>query len=498
MLANRPPKRQSLFLTLAVALGIPLASPIACGQERASVPSNLQDNTVSPSDSLRLSDPDTGAQSDSPSKSEPATQATPSDNGFRPTPIQDSISDQIQPQPSPPTNTPNRITPQVSQLGDGAYSNLTRSNFYASPFALALGVGANGARNASLGQYFGSAAHRSLQDTPEMFGDFRRPGASIFFDSSGALPPQEPDYPEDRPRDFPGAASFSGLRVSENNVALPQDRVWFSYNHLHNAFAQPGGDLSLDRFTLGVEKTFDNGSSSVEVRLPMAGSIDPAGSFGGTTVYSGGSFGNLSLLLKRVLVATDTRVLAVGLAVETPTGSRSHALDYGFGVSEITISPNAVYLTPYLGTLRKIDDIWFINSFLQVDIPTAGERLSTRLNGVAQPDFYLNKPTMLQVDLGGGVWLITPNRNRVGIAVSSELHIATALTPADSFTVVPGTTQPNVFVNQDATMRNLVNSTTGIHAQLNREWSLRTALSVPLLNQRIFDTEVMVQLNRNF
>ncbi len=460
----------------------------------------LQDNTQSPSDVLNLSD---------------QTPPTPDSTAPGPIalePVQDSITDTprapAQPQPvqpatpqqpfaSPTAPNLNSISPQVSTLGDNAFSSLTRSSYYASPLALALG--ASSPSSAASSAYFNSAAHRSLLNTPEMFGDFRRPGSSVLFNPSDQVFSSETAHEgTERPTDFPTAASFSGLRVSENNVALPQDRVWFSYNHFHNGFAQPGGDLNLVRFTLGIEKTFFGGSSSIEVRLPIAGSIDPSGTFGGSTAYAGGSFGNLSVIAKRVLVATENRVVALGLAIETPTGSQSHALDLGSGAAAITIDPNAVYLTPYLGTLRKIDDIWFINSFLQVDVPTGGERLLASLNGGAQQEFFINRPTVLQADLGGGVWLVTPELNKIGLAVTSELHLATALNDADSFTVAPAGTLPNVLINQDDTIRTILNMTQGLHAQINRQWSVRGGISVPLLNERIFDTEVMVQVNRNY
>lgn len=435
----------------------------------------LQDTTQSPSDAPQ---PEGNSATESSRQTGPAMGS-----------ISDAPSPQLQgPQPTPPSS------PQVSSLGNNAFNSLTRSNFYASPFAAALGA-SRGTSNSALARYFNSDAHRSLLETPEMFGDLRRPGSAIFFDPSGGT---SYDDEQARTSDFPSASSFSGMRVSENNVALPQDRVWFVYNHMHNAFMQPGGDLSLDRFTLGVEKTFHGGASSVEVRLPMAGSIEPAGNFGGTTEYAGGSFGNLSTILKHVLLASETRVIAVGLAVETPTGSRSHALDTQNGLVEITIAPTAVYLTPYLGTLRRIDDIWYVNSFLQVDVPTGGERLLASLNGAPAQEFFINKPVTLQIDIGGGVWLITPSSRRIGLALTSELHLTTALSENDSFQVDSSGGLPNVFVNQNGAIRNLLNTTTGLHAQLNDQWAVRTGISVPMLHERIFDTEVMVQVNRSY
>jgi hypothetical protein len=231
--------------------------------------------------------------------------------------------------------------------------------------------------------------------------------------------------------------------------------------------------------------------------MPVSGSIDPAGTFGGTTTYAGSNYGNLSVILKRVLLANESDVLAAGIAIETPTGSKSHATDTGLGNAAITIDPTAVYLTPWLGALCTYNDIWFVNSFLQLDVATSGERMLVSLAGGPLQTFYINKQTTLQLDIGGGVWLLTPSESPVGLAVTNEIHFAQALNGADAFVVNPGGGFPNVFVNEDV-INTLVNYTAGLHAQIHDEWSIRAGLSVPFMIQRIFDTEVLVQINRNF
>lgn len=396
-------------------------------------------------------------------------------------------------------NPATRSQPNVARLGNNRFNSLTRSSFYASPFAVALGAG-QGQSRASMSRYFTSASHRRLKNTPEMFGDARRIGPSIGFDpyllGGTYLQTLDSDYNE-RQSDFPSAGSYSGLRVSENNMALPQDRFWVIYNHMHNAFAQAGGDLSLDRFTFGFEKTFDNGSSSVEFRLPVVADIAVPSDFLGTTQYSGGNYGNLSVILKRVLLASDTGVLAAGMAIEAPTGSQTGASDSINGPATFTLSPSATYLTPYLGAMKTLDEIWFTHAFMGVEIATSGERLLVSLNNNPSQEFFINKPTNLQLDFGGGVWLITPETDRIGLALSTEWHLTTALSGDDQFTVANSAALPNLFINQQ-TIRTIMNQTTGVHAQFNNGWSLRTAIAFPYLVSRIFDTEVMVQATKNF
>ena len=452
----------------------------------------LRDSAPSPSDQVLTSRLNQEKESTAP----PTQGGNQAGQATQPKPPAASAPQANQQQQSPPPrNQPRRSGsaarsgPNVASLGNNRLNLLSRSSYYASPIALSLGASQGTSRTS----YFGSAVHRNLLDTPEMFGDFRSPGYSLFFQN--IAPPSTDGLNHENPGiDTPTAVSFGGMRVSENNVALPQDRVWFSYHHMHNAFQLPTGDVDLDRFVFGFEKTFLDGAASLEFRLPMAGALDPSDS---STAYAGGSFGNLDVIFKRVLIANDRRVVAAGIRVETPTGSSWSASSLTSGPASFTLDPSAVHITPYLGCLRQLDDIWFVNSFFQLDMATNGDRLIASLNNGPQQEFKLNPPPMLQIDIGGGVWLVTPSDRTVGLAAVSELHLASALSDDDAFLVDPVGGSPNVFVNQ-IPIRNVLNLTNGLHAQINTGFSVRMGISVPLLNDRIFDTEAMVQVNRSF
>ncbi|MFN3193267.1 MAG: hypothetical protein ACE361_22335 [Aureliella sp.] len=505
LLASLVDRTSVVLVRVGLAFGCFVTSTNAFAQSREAggfqvqLTDFVQDSTteISPSDlvaeestpvSLQLTDETTtsplAAQSQSPTKAPPSEQQTP-----------------IAPQANAPSNPRANpvVGPNVANIGNSRLNVLSRSGVYASPVALSLGLGGTQA-SASVGRYFGSAVHRNLLQTPEMFGDFRRPGTSLTFfpvaHSSGSnlTTGDGDDDGAIAGIDFPSAQAFSGMRVSENNVALPQDRVWTSYHHFNNAFNLPSGNLDLDRFIIGFEKTFNGGSSSIEVRLPIAGSLDPVDPTG-NTAFAGGSFGNLGLIYKRVLMANQDRVLAAGLRIETPTGSEWHSSDSSG--AEFSFAPRAVYLTPFIGALREFNDIWFVNSFLQLDIATGGDRLRASLNGNPAQDFFVDQPPLLQIDIGGGVWLVTPAEQAVGVSYLSEIHIATALADDDAFAVDPNFGTPNVFV-EDAAIRSVVNLTNGLHFQFSELCSVRTAFSVPLLEDRIFDSEFMVQINRNY
>lgn len=454
---------------------------------------NLQDSAPSPSDASVQ--PPAVPIPTGPSGA--ATNAQPLFN----TPPQSTTQAQ-----APTTQPPARpqTSPNVRSLGrNDSYRSLGLGGSYVSPFTSLTTLSSTN-RSSNSSSYFGSASHRQLQRTPEMFGDYRRPGSLLTFgdtNPSYGTGPETNDHDDDaqRPEDFPTASSFGGMRISENNMALPQDRVWLGYNHYHNAYAQPGGDLSLDRFVFGLEKTFFGETSSVELRLPIAASIDPNGSLGSGTDYSSGSFGNLSAILKHVLYSNNKTVLAGGLGIEIPTGSQSHATNTINGPASFTVAPAAVYLTPFLGGLHNFDEVWFANGFLQIDVPTGGDKLIAMTGSAAPQTFYLNQPTWLQIDLGGGAWLIAPDaRHPFGLALVSEIHIATALNGPDVISVDPNGGLTNVFVNDLDTIDTLVNLTNAVHASFDGGWSARCGIAVPVIDQRIFDTEILVQLNRNY
>ncbi len=63
------------------------------------------------------------------------------------------------------------------------------------------------------------------------------------------------------------------MKLSENTSPIPRDRVFVNYSYFDNVPLQQGG-VDVNRFVPGFEKTFFNGITSVEVRAPMASTLD--------------------------------------------------------------------------------------------------------------------------------------------------------------------------------------------------------------------------------
>jgi len=333
-----------------------------------------------------------------------------------------------------------------------------------------------------------------LASVPNMYGDTLPPGGQLAITKGLGI----------ALTDLPLAGGARRIKVSENNKALPMDRLILNYNHFHNArgffydFLGPPIEAdfndSIDRFTIGFEKTFFNEQWSLDLRLPLVSRYSvtiprpvPAYSIAGEEI------GNLHATVKGLLYADEQLALSAGLGIDLPTGgdvSGTMGGIYTFGVSN-----DAVHLAPFIGFVHHPDDIWFTHGFLEVDLPLGGNRVS-----VDAATGKLNEQSVLNVDLAGGCWLYR-NLNApvvTGVASIVELHYTTTLNDADLVTFTPIAFDFNFsnFANQ----MDVVNATIGLHVELARNTTLRLGGVLPLTDgdNRFFDAEVMAQVNRYF
>ena len=302
----------------------------------------------------------------------------------------------------------------------------------------------------------------------------------------------DPEY--DSLIDLPAPGGGRHLKITENNKALPMDRVYFSYNHFDNARQSVGLDvpnrtIPIDRYTLGVEKTFFDGQWSAEVRLPFGGGYHLSATDFGT---QNGDVGNVGIILKRLLYSTPYGAIGGGLGIDTPTAGDVIGRTRS---SEFVFYNDAVHLSPWVGFLRAPDDCFFYQGFLQVDVPTNGNRVDfggNRLGTVADQ-------TLMLIDLEAGYWLYRDRSARclTGLASILEFHYTTTMQDADLIGGTDGD-QYLIFTNTDNRV-DIANLTVGLHAEMGM-----TTLSVggvfPLStnSNRIFDAEVQVFLNRQF
>ena len=294
--------------------------------------------------------------------------------------------------------------------------------------------------------------------------------------------------------DIPSPAGARSVKISENDKALPMDRVFFNYNHFQNALdgAVAGGgsrSFPIDQYTIGVEKTFFDELWSVELRLPFSRTPQVTGN---DLAVDTGDVGNLAVVVKRLLFATETTAVGVGLPIGTPTGSdvTGQAL-----VSNFSVSNDAIHLAPFIGFVNAPNDRVFCEGFLQVDVATQGNRIIYGGNNIGR----LDEQTLLYLDLSMGYWLY---RNPyaeflTGLAGVVEYHYTTTLQNAD----LVGGTDGNQFLQfgNAYNRQDISNITLGLHTELGQT-TVRVGAAVPLggVSNRLFDAEFQISANRFF
>lgn len=356
------------------------------------------------------------------------------------------------------------------------------------------------------GTQFGSIR---LASVPSMFGDLGLVTADLGMINRG---PTQSEFAGSAGLPLAGASRIG--KIAENDSPIPRDRIFFNYNHFHNVFqvAQqtlpPTGPLvirqqPIDRYTIGVEKTFFDGMTSVELRMPIIGNFDTQLQSVGV---SGGNAGNLTVVLKGLLYMDDAWAVGAGMSVETPTGSDTQIR---LGDTRLQFNNEATHLLPYIGFVWSPGDprwAWgdglFFTGFAQIDIVASSHTVSV-LGPGGMTSTALGKLTEQNLgflDLAVGYWLFRdPEAPRVtGVAAIAEFHYTTTLTDADR---VAGTINGDpIAIGSRANRFDVVNGTVGVQVLLFDMSSLRVGGVFPIGNEdrRLFDSEVQVQFNRRF
>ena len=322
------------------------------------------------------------------------------------------------------------------------------------------------------------AVAASFSATPAMIGDFF--GGSFV---NGFL--EESQTTGGFPVTLAGGANR--FKVAENVSPIPRDRVFFNYNHFHNAIRNLNGpNQSLDRFTFGVEKTFLDRLASVELRLPLAAGLDSHQDIDNPDAR-GTELGNLGLAVKFNLLSGEDWIIAAGSSLTVPTGD-DYELLYG-NARVLSVSNDAVHFAPFLGWLTLVGKKSFLQGFVQFDFDLNGNDVHTDYGGY---EGVFQDQNLLFVDIAAGHWLHRshdPRAYLAGVAAIAELHYTSTLNDSDW---VGGLTNP--FNRMD-----VLNATGALHIQSGLT-SLRIGGAAPLRSdeERLFDAEVILQLNRLF
>jgi hypothetical protein len=344
---------------------------------------------------------------------------------------------------------------------------------------------------------FGASAG-GFSSAPNVIGDFF--GGGLQLGSAFSFAPDFGSTPDPgEHQEFASGTVHGGdrlLKITEFNSPVPVDRVFFTYNHFHNALQESIGgtvvDRNLNRFVFGAEKTFNQGNSSIELRIPFAAGLDAVQNTQDAISEEAVEFGDIAISLKTILLAREKTLVTGGLGATLPTASDS---EITFGGQTLFIDNEAVHLSPFVGLLHTPNDRLFLQSFLQFNFDLNGNSYATTGgdSGVIQDQTLM----FLSGTMGYWIYRDPCNCNYVtGIAPVMELHYTSTLNDADN----DGSGGSNLRVNNNANRIDVLNLTLGTHFQLGQLSTLTAAVVVPLKDgqNKLFDTEVGIQFNRRF
>ncbi len=292
------------------------------------------------------------------------------------------------------------------------------------------------------------------------------------------------------------------IKTAEDVSPIPRDRVFFNYS-LFTDVPLTGPGISVNRLTLGMEEAFADDTMSLELRMPMAVTLDSTYDVLDPSISSY-EFGDLYLGAKCLLYARDNCYLSAGLSVSVPTADDSQIFFNDALLARI--NNRSVRVAPFVGGLIN-DDIFFAQGFVQVDVEVTGDDVfgDSTLSGNLVDAGKFHDPTLLYLDLQLGAWLMRdtrPTKWLTGVASIFELHYNRNLDSLDSVSIPAPATPGAPDISRVWTIGDpnadidVLNTLAGIALSLRGNSSVSVTYGVPLTNNKQFDGELRVMLNR--
>lgn len=277
----------------------------------------------------------------------------------------------------------------------------------------------------------------------------------------------------------------------ENGTPLPHDRVYFFYNHLGNVQGL-GESFDVNRYVLGVEKTFLCGRCSIEVRVPFAGTVNSDQTVGQALAVDHAEFGNVGLLFKAAVYRTPNMVATIGLGTSAPTASDTRLLVANTPV--IAIENRTWLLQPLAGVAWAPTDRCYAEAGIQFDFDPFGNpvRAVNGTGGLARIG-ELNAQTYALVNAAAGYWVYQGGTFLVSdVALQGELHWIRSCGSQDTVRT------SSVAVSDVGGNFDSLTGTAGVIVRINQRADLSIGASFPLTGDRLYDWSAVAQVNFRF
>ena len=333
-----------------------------------------------------------------------------------------------------------------------------------------------------------------LAGAKPMWGDFLgiMPGDSLVINGSGTQVPGGSGFPLSEG----GSIAIRRMKLAENNSPLPVDRWIFGHNFFNDV--RNVGDVN--RYVFGIEKTYDEGLASIEIRFPFSSRLADVQSLNvaADEISSNRNTeaGDLSVIWKRVVAARGEVLTTAGLGLRIPTANDGRVMLAGNEV--FRIEHQSLHLAPFVAMLGvRPEKKMFWQVFVQVDIPANGNPLTTQVTPTERETLgVLQDTTLLFADASMGYNWIEEREGLVkAVTPMLELHYASTLNEADSFSFQLGTVGFSVL--DEALRYNILNLTAALDLKISDRLSVRPAMSFPLRtgSDRLYDFEAGIQVN---
>jgi len=213
---------------------------------------------------------------------------------------------------------------------------------------------------------------------------------------------------------------------------------------------------------------------------------------------SGGDYGNLAVILKRLVYEDDQLAVAIGMGIDLPTGSAVQG-EIPFDSYALRVHNQAVHLLPYIGFLSTPSERLFIQGFAQVDIALNGNRVKLSGDGSFPfiEDGVLTEQNFLYLDIAAGYWLYQDASADwlTGLAANLELHYSRTLQNRDIVDL-----SGVMFESGRTDGLDILNFTLGLQAVLANSTNVRVGAVFPfeLDGEACFDAELQAAVVQRF
>ena len=396
----------------------------------------------------------------------------------------------------PPALSPNTTSP---------YGTVPSTN---SPFTTSPSpFDGQGAAGQSLASAFegGGVGGPSFGFVPAMMGDGFGVNRNTFVN-------YEPDAGPTQAKFIVANPSIGGgvgqIKVMEDGSPLIRDRVFFNYSDFLGVQLGPE-TLQVNRFTFGFEKTFFDGNTSFELRIPTAVTLNESFDHDSGVVSDNFQLGCITMFFKGRLYGNNVCQVTGGLGLTVPTAQDTVLVSSETGLSPHTdaiIKDQAVHLLPWIGGVYTPNDRFFLQWMIEGDFATNKDDVLVE-HGEEQPlepVGGLYDAPFIYGSIGIGYWVIRDSCSWLsGVAQTLELHYNRSLSPTAELTIPTSFAAPPIGTSTIGNRQNLevTNLTAGINLFLNNEATLTFGYSTPIEGSqasRAFESEFRVMFNWYF